>query len=325
MKPLFRNPWPHEEHGFLDILKWKLGVGPREAPVLPDTPDTPADWQRVTREEMAVQPGHGWRALWLGHSSFLLQNASISLLVDPVFSSAVGPLPLVGLRRLVPPPCLLGELPAIAAVLLTHSHYDHLDLPTLRRLGRRVPLIVAEGHAAWLRRRGFPEVTEVPWFATTEPLPGIRITTTPAQHFTARTLHDRNRGHWCGWLIEAAGIRLWHAGDTGFCDAFRDIGERYGPIDFGMIPIGAYQPRHIMRPMHLNPQEAVTVFQLTRCRRAAAMHWGTFRLTDEPMGEPPILLATALRDAMLPSDGFTTGPVGSSWLVPPPPATESGI
>ena len=316
MKPHFQNPWPHEEHGFLDVLKWKLGIGPRESPELPDAPDQPAGWQRVTREQIASPPANGWRALWLGHSSFLLQGNSNSLLIDPVFSNACGPLPLPTLRRKVPPPCSLEELPAIHAVLLTHSHYDHLDLPTLRRLGRTVPLIVAEGHAVWLRRQGFAHVTELPWFATTDLAPDIRITATPAQHFTARTFTDRNRAHWCGWLIESPTAKLWHAGDSGFCDAFRDIGQRFGPIDFGMIPIGAYQPRHIMCPMHMNPREAVAAFQLTRCHRAAAMHWGTFRLTDEPLGEPPILLERALRNANLPPASFTPGYVGSFWHIP---------
>jgi N-acyl-phosphatidylethanolamine-hydrolysing phospholipase D len=207
-------------------------------------------------------------------------------------------------------------LPVIDAVLLTHSHYDHLDLPTLRRLGLGVPLIVAQGHAAWLRRMGFQHVTELSWFASTPLAPGIRITATPAQHFTARSFRDRNRAHWCGWLIEGTALKLWHAGDSGLCDAFREIGERFGPLDFGMIPIGAYQPQHLMRPMHMNPQEAVTAFQHARCKHAAAMHWGTFRLTDEALGEAPILLERALFQAKLPATVFTAGCVGEVWNIP---------
>lgn len=322
MKFAFNNPWPHREHGLLEILKWKLGVGPQERPVLPGAPDTPAGWQPVTRGQIAMPPAHGWRVLWLGHASFLLQGGGVSLLVDPLFSSHCGPLPLPGLRRLVPPPCGLDDLPAIDAVLLTHSHYDHLDLPTLRRLGRDVPLVVAEGHAAWLRRKGFANATELPWWASVDLAPGIRVTATPAQHFTARTLHDRNRGHWCGWLIEGAGTKLWHAGDSGYCAAFREVGERCGPIDFAMIPIGAYQPRSIMRAMHMNPEEAVAAFQESRCRRAVAMHWGTLRLTDEPLGEPPLRLEAAARAAHLPADSFTCGQVGQLWEIGAPPSMQ---
>jgi N-acyl-phosphatidylethanolamine-hydrolysing phospholipase D len=312
----FNNPWPHAEHGLLDILKWKLGLlHPRESPVMPGAPDQPAGWQRVSRGQIAAPPAAGWRAVWLGHASFLLQGDGISLLVDPIFSRSCGPLPLLGLRRLVAPPCQVEDLPAITAVLLTHSHYDHLDLPTLRQLGPDVPLIVADGHAAWLRRAGFRHVTELPWFDSAELAPGIRVTATPAQHFTARTLCDRNRGHWCGWLVESNSATLWHAGDSGLCDAFRAIGERFGPIDFGMIPIGAYQPRQIMRPLHMNPEEAVTAFQQSRCRRAAAMHWGTFRLTDEPLGEAPLRLARALLDAKLPASAFTCENIGHLWEI----------
>jgi N-acyl-phosphatidylethanolamine-hydrolysing phospholipase D len=153
------------------------------------------------------------------------------------------------------------------------------------------------------------------WFGSEEALPGIRVTATPAQHFTARTPFDRDRGHWCGWVIEGGGCRLWHAGDSGFCPAFREIGERLGPFDLGMIPIGAYAPRWFMEPMHMTPEEAVQVFQNTGCRRAVAMHWGTFRLTDEPLGEPPLRLAAELARRGIPATEFVAGSVGEEWCV----------
>lgn len=316
MRPkIFRNPWPHREHGLLDILRWKLGLPPQERPVLPDAPDHPAPRVSLSREEIAQPPAEGWRITWLGHSSFLLQGAGVSLLVDPVFSSHCGPVPLPGLRRLSEPPCAPEDLPPIHAVLLTHSHYDHLDLPFLRKLGSDMPIIVADGHADWLKRAGFSNVRELEWFASHPVEQDVTVTATPAQHFTARSLWDRNRGHWCGWLVEGASCKLWHAGDSGWCECFREIGERFGPIDFGMIPIGAYQPRHIMHGMHLNPEEAVRVFQETRCRRAAAMHWGTFRLTDEPLGEPPLLLSAALEKHGIPKEDFVAGGIGQSWHI----------
>lgn len=317
MKRHFGNPWPHESHGVWDILRWKFRRGLLEAPEIPDAPDEPAGFKRVSAVQMSALPESGWRVTWLGHASFLLQGAGVSLLVDPVFSEHCAPLPFPSMRRKVSPPCRIDEFPEIHAVLLTHSHYDHLDLPTLRRLGMDLPLVVAEGHAEWLGRKGFSQVREVPWHSSLEIVPGITVTATPAQHFTSRTPFDRDLGHWCGWLVEGAGCKLWHAGDSGFCPAFQEVGSRYGPIDFGMIPIGAYLPRQIMKAMHMNPEEAVQAFLETRCLRAAAMHWGTFRLTDEPMQEPVMLLARALEKKNLPADSFAAGRVGDQWDVAP--------
>ncbi len=315
MPRLFQNPWPHEAHRITDIFRWKFGLLEKEPSELPDAPDEPAGWRKVERGEIAVVPETGWRAVWLGHASFLLQGGGVSLLVDPVFANHCGPFPIPSLYRKVALPCGLADLPEIDAVLLTHTHYDHLDLTTLRELGADTPVLIAEGHAEWLRRRGFNKVRELVWHESDEISPGIRVTATPAQHFTARTGMDRNHGHWCGWLIEGAGCKLWHAGDSGWCPAFAEIGGRYGPIDFGMIPIGAYQPRRIMKPMHMNPAEAVRVFQETRCRLAVAMHWGTFALTDEPLGEPPLLLAGELRNQAITADRFVAGRVGDVWRI----------
>lgn len=308
MSARFSNPWPHPRHRFFDIVRWKLGQDLAEPVWQGVAGDDPALWQELPGRVIASPPTTGWRVSWLGHASFLIQGEGLNLLIDPIFSEYCAPLPLSGLKRLIQTPCGLGDLPKIDFILLTHGHYDHLDLPTLRKLGKDLPIVIADGHKGWLGRRGFHQVREVPWFESVEIAPGVRVTATPAQHFTARTPWDRNRGHWCGWMIEGGGSRLWHAGDSAWCPAFEEIGRRFSPIDLGMIPIGAYNPRAVMQGVHVTPEEAVEVFKATGCRRAVAMHWGTFRLTDEPMSEPPARLAEACARSGL--SGFEVLPVG---------------
>ena len=313
----FDNPWKRDDHGILDILLWKLGIRHQERPLLPDAGDGAAACEPLDPATIASPPNSGWRVTWLGHSSFLVQGAGRSFLIDPVFGTHCSPLPLPSLRRLAGPPIGMESLPRIDAVLLSHSHYDHCEIRTLRHLGKDMPLIVPEGHGAWLGAKGFTDVRETPWWSTQVFPGGIAVTATPARHFTARSPFDRNLAHWCGWHISGAGCQLWHAGDSGWCPAFREIGAMPGGIDLGMIPIGAYQPRSIMRPMHMNPEEAVDAFEETGCRRAVAMHWGTFRLTDEPMGEPPLRLRDELRRRHIADDRFLALKIGQSLLVEP--------
>ena len=312
----FINPWEHQAHGVADILRWKLGslLKRRKVP----SPRAIALPQCLRLDPSSLQPptDASWRATWLGHSSFLVQSRAISLLIDPIFADYCSPLSLPQLRRKTAAPCRVADLPKIDAVLLTHSHYDHLDIQTLRQLGTKTRLITPQGHARWLAKKGFRNVIEIPWHGVHAISDKVTITATPAQHFTARSLWDRDLGHWCGWLIQDANSKLWHAGDTGYCPAFHEIGERHGPIDFGMIPIGAYDPRDIMQAMHMNPEEAVEAFLESGCRRAVAMHWGTFKLTDEPMGEPPLRLNAALEARNIAAEKFIAGDIGQSWEIP---------
>ncbi|WP_200270795.1 MBL fold metallo-hydrolase [Luteolibacter pohnpeiensis] len=314
-RPKFSNPWHHEDHGILDILKWKFKIGPQEQPLIPEAPDEPAAVVPLKPEKIREAPAKGWRVAWLGHASFLVQGCGLSILIDPVFSEFCAPFEMKSFRRRAPLPISPSDLPRIDVVLLTHGHYDHLDLAALKALPGEPRWVIAEGHADWLEKRLSKKCQEVAWHEKVELAADVTVMATPAQHFTARTPFDRNRGHWCGWLIEGGGCKVWHAGDSAYCAAFPEIGEFYGPIDFGMIPIGAYQPRKIMKPMHMNPEEAVQVFSDTRCRRAVGMHWGTFTLTDEPMQEPALRLRREMGRRGLDLDAFTAEPIGSQWNV----------
>ena len=250
---------------------------------------------------------------FVGHASFLIQVAATNLLIDPVYAERASPVSFAGPRRVRAPGVRFDDLPTIALVLLSHNHYDHCDLRTLRALDRRFqPRFVAPiGNGRLLRAAGIRAVEELDWWqsASTAPLP---ITLTPAQHFSARSMFDRNRALWGGFLIEAAGRRILFAGDSGYGPHFREIATRLSPIDLALLPIGAYEPRWFMKDIHMNPAEAVQAHLDLAARRSIAMHFGTFQLTPEGIDEPVRELAKALRERDVPAERFRPAVVGES-------------
>lgn len=242
---------------------------------------------------------------FIGHSTFLIQTAAGNLLTDPMYSQRAGPLNLIGPRRVRQPAVPFDDLPPISTVLLSHNHYDHCDLRTLGMLAERFdPMVVTPlGNGRLAQSAGVRRVEELDWWqaSTTSPVP---TTLTPAHHFSARSPFDRNRALWGGFMLSPGGARIFFAGDTAYAPFFRDVRQRLGPIDLALLPIGAYEPRWFMRAMHVNPEEAVRIHQDVRSRQSVAMHWGTFRLTEEPADEPPKALARALREADIPADKF---------------------
>ncbi len=255
---------------------------------------------------------------FVGHSTFLIQAAGTNVLIDPVYSRRASPVSFAGPHRARAPGVRFDDLPTISLVLLSHNHYDHCDLGTLQLLERRFhPRFVTPlGNGRLLRAAGIPQVEEIDWWETssTAPLP---VTLTPAQHFSARHMFDRNRALWGGFLIEAGGLRILHAGDSGYGPHFREIGARLGPIDLALLPIGAYEPRWFMKDIHMNPAEAVQAHLDLAARQSIAMHFGTFQLTPEGIDEPVRELANALRERGVAADRFRALEVGESALLAP--------
>ena len=307
----FRNPpgSPTPGGGFGDWLRFfmrraAMGSGPVELPpghVLP--PEAVAAGLR----------GTGDRLTWLGHSSFLLRLGTTTLLTDPFLTEYASPFPPLGPKRFAPPALRPEELRAVDVILLSHNHYDHLDRPTLQRLAdrQRITLVTALGVGRYLGDLGFARILELDWRQPAA-MAGLTVTALPAVHFSKRGLFDRNATLWCGFLIEAAGRRVYFAGDTAYGPVFEDIGQAYAPVDIGLVPIGAYEPRRLMRGSHATPEEAVAIGRHLGARRLVAMHWGTIRLTDEPPFEPPGRFKAAaaaagypLEAALLPAIGET--------------------
>jgi N-acyl-phosphatidylethanolamine-hydrolysing phospholipase D len=223
---------------------------------------------------------------WIGHATLLVRMEGATFLTDPMFSRRASPLPFAGPRRLVEPGVPLSDLPKIDFVVLSHDHYDHTDARSIRVLAARgTPFVVPTGMGALVRGWG-AQATELGWWERTTVGP-LRIHCVPARHFSGRSLTDRNRRLWSGWVIEGDTRRFYFAGDTAFFPGFGEIGQRLGPPDLAAMPIGAYLPQVIMKPVHVTPEEALRGATEAGAKRVLGMHFGTFDLTDEPLDEPP--------------------------------------
>ena len=306
----FRNPWALDESRFTGLLKWRWN---RLRHPLPR--DDGARSLRLAAPAIRSPHAapHEIAITWVGHSTLLVQLGSLNILTDPVWSDRASPLRSLGPRRLVPPALPMDALPPIDIVLLSHNHYDHLDGPTVRALAVKhsgARWIVPLRLAALVRSLGVRDVTELDWWHEHR-VGDTTIACTPARHFSARTPFDRNRTLWCGFAVRTSAGRFFYAGDTGMHPEFARIGERFGPFAVSAIPIGAYEPRWFMHPVHMNPDEAVSAFRalhihhgLSRGAVMLGVHWGTFRLTDEPVLEPPARTRDAWARAMLPADNL---------------------
>lgn len=222
---------------------------------------------------------------WIGHATALVQLDGSCFLTDPIFNDRV-----VIIKRLIPPGLRLQDLPPIDFVLISHNHYDHLDVPTLKRLGWDTVIIVPEGLKAFLQKKGFRRVRELKWWESTSVDP-LKITAVPSKHFSGRGLFDRNQTRWCSYLVEGS-TTVYFAGDTGYFDGFKQIGQRFR-IDIALIPIGAYNPRRFMKSKHVDPEEALQAFLDLGAKFVIPIHWGTFRLSLESIDEPPKRLRAA--------------------------------
>ena len=251
--------------------------------------------------------GQPARLTWIGHASWLVQLDDVSLLIDPIFSESIGP----GVKRFVPPALAVGELPRIDAQLVSHNHRDHLDLPSLRAVGS--PTIAGLGLAPFFAKSSLA-CTELEWWGETR-VGGVTIRFVPSQHWSRRGLNDENATLWGGFVIEGSTARLYHSGDTAYFDGFSEIGRRSGTIDAAMLPIGAYDPAWFMSKQHMNPEEAVRAFTELGARQFVAMHFGTFKLTDEPLDEPPARLASEWQRRALDPAACHVLPIGGSLKV----------
>ena len=286
----FFNPGGHTERGLLDVLRWQLS---RQA----------VPWPRWVEIAPAVPPprqGNQAVVTWINHATFLLQTPRGNFLTDPVFSERVSPVAWAGPRRVHAPGVPFEALPKIDAVLLSHDHYDHCDVPTLRRLAatHQSAVIAPLGHRGLLAEAGFSRITELDWWQTHAWSPALTLTLTPARHWCRRRIGGTNHRLWGGFHLRDADQSIYFLGDSGYDPTlFSSIRERLGAPDLALIPIGAYEPRWFMRSAHMNPAESVQVHRDLGAKVSVGMHWGCWRLTDEGRDAPPRALAEARQAA----------------------------
>lgn len=304
------------------FFQWLLTHWWRELDPPPTTPPLPVAPHLAWIQHPSALP----QVTWIGHSTVLLQVAGRNLLFDPVFSDYASPWPPLGPKRYQAPGLTLAQLPHIDAVMISHNHYDHLDLPSLRTLAQQPggpPLfLVPLGNGSLLvnnlplpAARAHAVVIEINWDQhvqmTTAEGP-MTLHFDAVQHWSTRDLLDKNESLWGSWAVLAPHFRFWFSGDLGYSQDTQDIGRKYGYFDLAAIAIGAYHPQWYLKTFHIDPPQAVDVFQQIHAKQAFGIHWGTFPLSDEPPNQPPQLLAQALIDHHLPANCFTVLPLGDT-------------
>lgn len=306
----FFNPGGIQPRSPFDVLRWQFGGTKQPWPEAYPSPfgDTPPP--RVG--------GSGLRVTLVGHATVLIQTGGLNIVIDPVWSERASPVSFAGPRRVNAPGIAFDALPPIDVVLVTHNHYDHLDMATLIRLaGRDRPRIITPlGNDTIMREGGVPVAAEAfDWGARVALSDSIAVHLEPSQHWSARGVLDRSRALWAAFVIETPGGAVYHVGDTGFGDGslFPRIRERHGPPRLAILPVGAYEPRWFMQGQHMNPDEAVRVFLACGAQHAIGHHWGTFRLTDESVDAPPAALTAALAQHGVAPERFRAMRPGEVW------------
>ena len=277
------------------------------------------DWENigfpVVKKSNVELQNFSENAMWVGHSSVMINHSNVTVLTDPQFSDYASPFSFVGPRRATSAPFTPAELPLLDVVIISHNHYDHLDEYSIKQICKHQPtvkFVVPLGVKRLLTEWGATDVIELDWWQSVE-INGVTFQPTPVQHWSKRSTFDRNKTLWAGWFVQWQDFSFYFAGDTGYSNDFKEVADRLGRPSLAAIPIGAYAPREFMKSSHINPEEAVRVFKDLGAKYAIAIHWGTFKLTLEKMNEPPLRLEQAIRIAGVSKTRFRVLQHGQSW------------
>jgi len=308
----FQNPYVvKKKRGFFKYLKMRYFSKEEFA----DYESNAHKIQRVgTNLNLIQNPPDTLQVTWIGHATVLIQGKGVNILTDPMYSDRASPSGFLGPERHNPPSVSLKDLPPIDYVVISHSHYDHLDKKTVQQIGSGTKWLVPLGLQKWFVNAGIAadSVVEFDWWDVNK-FDNATITATPAQHWSARSLWDRNKTLWASWMLQIGDKTIWYSGDTGYNPhQFKEIGQKFKTVDLALISIGAYEPRWFMKEMHINPEEAVQIHQDIRSRHSIAVQWGTFQLTSEPIDDPPLKLKEALHRKGIPEQKFELLKIGET-------------
>ncbi|REE02076.1 MBL fold metallo-hydrolase [Marinoscillum furvescens] len=299
----FRNKSGAKARGFAAVLQWiiKRDQGP---------------WAKnyeTTQGEAPVSSSDQMRITFVNHSTFLIQWNDLNILTDPIWSERCSPVSFAGPQRMRPPGIRFEDLPPIDAVLISHNHYDHLDIPSIKRIQKEFApvFVVPLGVKKHLAQLNIENTIELDWWQSAHI--GMEIKAVPAQHFSGRGMFDRDQTLWAGYVISDGIKKIYFAGDSGYAPLFKEIGKKEGPMDVSLIPIGAYMPQWFMSPVHISPEEAIKVHQDVRSRQSIAMHFGTFPLADEGQGKAEEDLILSLAAHQIPQSEFIIPEEGEVW------------
>jgi L-ascorbate metabolism protein UlaG (beta-lactamase superfamily) len=304
----FRNPDPKfEDTGFLKLTTWRfrlLGQAFDKSQI---------DIPRLYNDGNILRSQKPYSVTWIGQSTVLLQIEGKNILTDPVWSTRIGPIRWTGAPRISEPGISLERLPPIDIVLISHNQYDHLDEATILKLAENrntrffVPLRLRD----WFEDLGISNIMELDWWEGVT-FKDLKIVCTPAQFFSGRFLTDKNKTLWSSWVILSKSRKLFYCGDTGLFDGLAEIGKKFGPFDLSILPIGGYLPQDLMKSISLTPENALKASALLRSKKMLAIHWGTFKLTDEPIEEPPRRLREAAGRQELPLENYWIFMIGET-------------
>lgn len=304
----FGHPTYPPSRTLVDIIKWSVSGDKGE-------------WQKIHQngeqhfEQMPVDDS-SIAVTFVNHSTFLIQLNGLNILTDPIWSKRASPYSWIGPKRMRPPGIPFDKLPPIDLVLISHNHYDHLDLPTVLRLQKQFnPFFVTPlGVSQYLCKKGINKTRDFDWWDDFELDSRIKITAVPAKHFSGRGVLDRDKTLWCGYVLQNEKKTIYFAGDTAYDDFFSEVGRRFPSIDLSFIPIGAYKPRWFMQGIHCNPQEAVQIHRDVNSTQSIGMHLGTFPLADEGMHDPKHDLAKAMQKCGIDQEEFKILEEGKTFL-----------